>query len=1263
MYGNEILKNKMKSNNNKFPLPKLKYSNFNNQAQIKTKYSNNQPQVNYYNNHKLDQYNIIQQNSYQPKEPKEEHIFNSKTNIKIKSSDQKNINNNNRANSGKFKINKNNNNNYQTNLNYLLREFGLSEYIKDLNELGYDNNNYLKIGTLSKKNFNNLLNVMGVLPDKYIKMEKFYEYLQKLNMSSHNNYYNNINNNNTIYKKRKLNYNSIYGLNNGNKPSPSNNYNHYYNYDNYNINKPTLKINNNHKIKKSQSPRNRPKTSNINNGFSKTKIKIRNDYSGNRLKRTKDNYNSRINSPYLINGSEEKTNNNKSLIETYVNGNHKFKINNNSNNNNQNYLYLRNKYNENNNNNINLINNNNNQDVLYNYYNNYNKNKEKELEDKINENIERMLNYYMVQLNDKLDKSYETVEDSSLSCIITSQINESQNIAKKNNENKITPNYKLPSINNFNSLNNKKINKKNDNNFNNKENNKLRSKYNENKNINDINKEKEKENKKEIEKKIEDKKEDKKENKTKNIKEKDIKNNDNEIIKKENESKEDKKEIIKEIKEEELKNKLKEDNSRETLKKFSDPEISTKSKESREHEIEEEEFLLKGKKQMQTQTPNINSESKEKMKGEEKKETNKINPKDLLLDDSNYISNKYSLEQNIFENLRLNKSMDADNINKDTLKFDIEFMCRCLGLALMKLIEQGKEKQHLTELYTSNENQDLKFKFFNTEFNKNLNMIKDFFNVKSGNNEKLGDSNMISILEKYCLENNDIDNDDIDMMKHIKKNGDEKIIQNVDIQEESFKLRTGLADIENEIKFLGDFFSYGRKKPKNYQNLSENTQKILCKELSYIKEIDSELNKTGSVMNSNIENNNSGINMSKSNSNIKKIKNNSEYNFSKEDSKNNIENKTKILNEDEKDEDYNYEDEFLNDNNFLDDKSEDKEEEEKNKEDSKEEEDEKEEDEKNKEDSKEEEEKNKKEDKKDNKEDSIDNKEDDKSDKNDEDEKDKIDNNKKNDEELFDKNEIKGEFKNERIIEELNKKKNEDKKEEKEDEKEVEKNKISERDKNIKKDEKLNDIETNYIIDIDNINKFKEYLLKKFEVFDDDFLYYSMNIPLKRFMPPPDPQSIFEFCANIMILTKMEKEVIIISLIYIERLIFNTGFIINSRNWRKIIFIALIIASKIWDDDSLENIHYSQVFTHLRIGEINLLERTFLELINYKVFIKFSEYMKYYLSIKNLALRYNFNGEKIVPVSVEKMMKIQEYAYQMQKRMRKKSSLNNSAQF
>ena len=206
-------------------------------------------------------------------------------------------------------------------------------------------------------------------------------------------------------------------------------------------------------------------------------------------------------------------------------------------------------------------------------------------------------------------------------------------------------------------------------------------------------------------------------------------------------------------------------------------------------------------------------------------------------------------------------------------------------------------------------------------------------------------------------------------------------------------------------------------------------------------------------------------------------------------------------------------------------------------------------------------------------------------------------------------------------------------------------------------------MDSDYIIDVNTMDKFKSYLLKQAEIFDDDFIYSAMHVPTRKYVPPPDPQVVFEFCANIIILTKMEKEVIIITLLYLERFIFNTGLLLTSRNWRRIIFIAMAIASKIWDDDSFENNHFAQVFKHLSIGEINLLERTFLELINYKVYVKCSEYFKYFFIIKSIALKYNYNGVEMIPISVERMMKIQEYAYQMQKRVKKKVGLSNSTKF
>jgi hypothetical protein len=61
----------------------------------------------------------------------------------------------------------------------------------------------------------------------------------------------------------------------------------------------------------------------------------------------------------------------------------------------------------------------------------------------------------------------------------------------------------------------------------------------------------------------------------------------------------------------------------------------------------------------------------------------------------------------------------------------------------------------------------------------------------------------------------------------------------------------------------------------------------------------------------------------------------------------------------------------------------------------------------------------------------------------------------------------------------------------------------------------------------------------------------------------PSKDTVANFCKNIIISTKMEKEVTIISLVYIERLVVCSGYSITRFNWRKIIFTALIIASKV----------------------------------------------------------------------------------------------------
>ena len=626
----------------------------------------------------------------------------------------------------------------------------------------------------------------------------------------------------------------------------------------------------------------------------------------------------------------------------------------------------------------------------------------------------------------------------------------------------------------------------------------------------------------------------------------------------------------------------------------------------------------------------------------------------------------YNLEDLIYENLRLNKTFSEDK-DQNIFKFDIEYMCRCLSLSLLILIESSKENLHITEVILQDfSSPDLRFFFLNQNLNQNINVLFDMFDHEINKDLSFSKISPLDRLELILSGNEMGGNDDINALKHLKKEADEILIKEEEEKEKKrskngkgmVKIRTGLGDIEKDIKFIDEFFSMNSKNKKkviNYQYVSDITKNVLCKELSYINEIDSELNGTNSnINNTNFNNSNNNINDNSirakkvntsniiDNEEVKEENNtfNNETNdlgITTENNDDKIENKNMSNNSVNLDEDINNKNTDVNTINKKDF--------------------------------------------------DIDLNEDNKiiSPINDNDNFKKTNN--ENDNKINDKidinlndntNNIQITINNKLIISKIEKK-DADKAQKEEKEEKENKNQLQQKEPNNKEKSSLSlntqnkeaskenneeDIyESDYVIDIKTVDELVYYFVKRSEIFDEDFNYLIMKIAERRYIPPPDPQTIFDFMADIIILTKMEKEVIILSLIYIERLIFNTGILITSRNWRRILLTSMIISSKIWDDNSYQNTHYSQVFANLGVSEINSLERIFLELINYKVYVKQSEYFRYLLMIKSIALKYNFDGRQIIPVSVIKNLKYQEFTEALQNRMRKKVTLNNSAQF
>ncbi len=72
----------------------------------------------------------------------------------------------------------------------------------------------------------------------------------------------------------------------------------------------------------------------------------------------------------------------------------------------------------------------------------------------------------------------------------------------------------------------------------------------------------------------------------------------------------------------------------------------------------------------------------------------------------------------------------------------------------------------------------------------------------------------------------------------------------------------------------------------------------------------------------------------------------------------------------------------------------------------------------------------------------------------------------------------------------------------------------------------------------------------------------------------------------------------------------------HATNWRRLILSALILASKVWEDQAVWNVDFLSVFPNVSVKDLNALERKFLEVLSYNVGMKASEYAKYYFDLR-----------------------------------------------
>lgn len=157
------------------------------------------------------------------------------------------------------------------------------------------------------------------------------------------------------------------------------------------------------------------------------------------------------------------------------------------------------------------------------------------------------------------------------------------------------------------------------------------------------------------------------------------------------------------------------------------------------------------------------------------------------------------------------------------------------------------------------------------------------------------------------------------------------------------------------------------------------------------------------------------------------------------------------------------------------------------------------------------------------------------------------------------------------------------------------------------------------------------------DIFDERLHPLSKELPEMR---DPDHRTIYRFVRTLFNAAQLSAECAIITLVYLERLLTYAEMDISPCSWRRVVLGAVLLASKVWDDQAVWNVDYCQILKEITVEDMNELERQFLELLQFNINVPASVYAKYYFDLRTLA-DHNDLAFPSEPLSRERAQKLE----------------------
>ncbi|KAJ0022738.1 hypothetical protein NQD34_014872 [Periophthalmus magnuspinnatus] len=110
--------------------------------------------------------------------------------------------------------------------------------------------------------------------------------------------------------------------------------------------------------------------------------------------------------------------------------------------------------------------------------------------------------------------------------------------------------------------------------------------------------------------------------------------------------------------------------------------------------------------------------------------------------------------------------------------------------------------------------------------------------------------------------------------------------------------------------------------------------------------------------------------------------------------------------------------------------------------------------------------------------------------------------------------------------------------------------------------------------------------------------------------------------------------------VYLERLLTYAEIDICPANWKRIVLGAILLASKVWDDQAVWNVDYCQILKDITVEDMNELERQLWELLQFNINVPSSVYAKYYFDLRSLAEANNLSFP-LEPLNRDKAQKLE----------------------